>query len=258
MIGLFMNKPTMPSKPLPNDRTFKSLFYNIFLYIQCIGNSLYKKHLKNTTKTESILFIVSIVIGLLYIKSDALYNFITHSSGTVLLKNPAYLNSKHNLGWYESLHTTEEDTHYNYNYSISAWIYINYHGPNINSSYSQYTSLLNYGNKPNIEYLGTSNTIRITMPDNVGVSQTIYKSSEIKMNKWNNFIINYSGGTLDIFINGELVVSKPGIVPYMELDEVSAGSSPGIDGGIKQVIYYDHSLTKSEIISNYLKNTAHK
>ena len=76
------------------------------------------------------------------------------------------------------------------------------------------------------------------------------------MNKWNNFVINYTGGTLDIFINGELVSSEPGIVPYMEFDKVTVGSLPGIHGGICNVEYFNKSLSLSTIKNLYgsLKN----
>ena len=41
--------------------------------------------------------------------------------------------------------------------------------------------------------------------------KNVYKTTELKMNKWNHFLLNYTGGTLDTFINGELHSSEPGV-----------------------------------------------
>ena len=51
-------------------------------------------------------------------------------------------------------------------------------------------------------------------------------------------IINYSGGTLDIFYNNNLVKSVKGIVPYMALDSLSIGENNGIHAGICNLIYF--------------------
>ncbi len=69
------------------------------------------------------------------------------------------------------------------------------------------------------------------------------------LQKWNNFVVNYNGGTLDIFINGELVVSKPGVVPYMKFDKLEVGDIDGIHGGICNIKYFDDALNKNKIKS---------
>jgi hypothetical protein len=191
--------------------------------------------------------------------------------GNMILNNPIYLNNETILGTYENLNTQYSKTNssknyadssedesdesneeqFIYNYAISSWIYINYQGANMNSSYSKYTTLLNYGNKPTIEYNGLLNKIRVRMAQGQDGLLDIYETTELKMNKWNNFFINYTGGTLDIFINGELVASEPGVVPYMEYDSVISGETPGIHGGICNVQYFNKALNKSSIESLY-------
>ena len=104
---------------------------------------------------------------------------------------------------------------YNYSYALSCWVFIHEqalgHGP----GYKNYTSLINYGDKPNISYNMENQRLRITMRNNQNQDRTIYETDELPMQTWNNIIINYDGGTLDVFINNKMVASEPNIVPYL-------------------------------------------
>ena len=84
----------------------------------------------------------------------------------------------------------------------------------------------------------------------------IYKSNDFLLQKWNNIIVNYDGGTLDVFINNKLVISKNSVVPYMSFDQITSGATNGIQGGICNVKYYKRVLNISEIhqIYNSVKN----
>jgi hypothetical protein len=57
------------------------------------------------------------------------------------------------------------------------------------------------------------------------------------LQKWNDILINYSNGIMDIFLNGELVNSSNNVVPYFNLDNLTVGENDGIKGGIRNVIY---------------------
>jgi hypothetical protein len=70
----------------------------------------------------------------------------------------------------------------------------------------------------------------------------IYKNKNFLLQKWNNIIINYTGGTMDVFLNGELVSSAKNIIPYNTLDNLTIGEDNGIKGGICNVIYYNKAL----------------
>ena len=79
----------------------------------------------------------------------------------------------------------------------------------------------------------------------------IVKIDELLYQRWNNIIINYFGGTLDIFLNNELIVSKINITPILLANKIISGSKNGIHGGIKDVIFIKNTLTQSEIESIY-------
>ena len=56
---------------------------------------------------------------------------------------------------------------------------------------------------------------------------------------------------MDVFLNGELVASRPNIAPYMTYENITSGSNNGIEGGICNVMYYDHIMSKGAITLAY-------
>ena len=82
-------------------------------------------------------------------------------------------------------------------------------------------------------------------------NRIIYINNNMLLQKWNNIIINYSGGVLDIFLNGELVKSDIGIVPYYTIDNLTIGENDGIKGGICNVVYFKRALNSANIYYLY-------
>ena len=177
-------------------------------------------------------------------------------NGKVLLKHPIYLNKKKWIGSFQDLKMQNYTIEYNYNYSISSWFFIHAQPPNYKSSYNKYTSILNYNDKPNILYNAKENTLLIKMNNGLNKQPRLFKIKKFPLQKWNNIVVNYDGGTLDIFMNSKLVASFPNTIPYMSIDEITIGSDEGAPGGVCNVVYFPIAISYERIKTNYelLKN----
>jgi hypothetical protein len=303
VILTFIYKIINVNPPVKNSKNsgiydFFDLIKSVVFYFPCLFSELFDyvvgfltKEYNNTTKSNIYFFIFSILLFVFYY----IFFFIKHKillqGGKLLINEPINTSSFHSIAGYQELNGTNvssstsvssstnvsnnnTDESYNYQYGISFWLFIDSMPPNTNASYSKYTSLLNYGNKPNILYNAQKNTLIITMDSGRVINLTknlidisnnelenesndknvpviIYKKENYLLQKWNQIIINYNGGTLDIFMNGELVKSVNGVVPYMSLDALTVGSANGIKGGICNLLYYKQPLTATNIYYLY-------
>ena len=253
---------------------FFDIIINLIFYIPCLFSGsfdfmvgIFTNEYKSTTVSSVLLLILAVVLIVVYFTMPSIFNKINLQGGDLLVNQPVSTDSLYSLGTYQDLNG--KDT-FDYQYAISSWIYLDSAAPNMNLSYDKYTSLLNFGEKPNIMYNGKTNTLMITMQqkdlqktsDNKLINYTengnriIYKKPNMLLQKWNNIIINYNGGVLDIFLNGELVKSDNGVVPYYTLDNLTIGQDNGIKGGICSVVYFKRALTNSNIyyLYNMVKN----
>jgi hypothetical protein len=262
--------------PIGNEKknSFFSLILNLIFYIPCLFNNVFDfagKYIAGeyqATTKGSILMLIAIICSIVvYFKRPSMFNKINLQGGTQLVNKPVYTDTQYALGTYEQLNGSDN---FDYQYAISFWLFLDAAPPNTNDSYSRYTSLLNFGNKPNVLYKGETNTLMITMQqkDLTKVNKSnlidfdedgnriIYKNTNMLLQKWNNIIINYNGGVLDIFLNGDLVKSSVGVVPYYTLDNLTIGQDNGIKGGICNVIYFKHAITSPNIyyLYNMVKN----
>ena len=174
----------------------------------------------------------------------------------VLLREPVYLRNKKHLSNFEIVRIDDYTIQHNYNYCISAWFFIRAQGANYDSQYNKFTSILNYGNKPNIKYHPEENKLKVIMDNGKYEKPITHIISEVPLQKWNNIVINYDSGILDIFMNSKLIASINSVVPYMNQDQITVGDTNGIAGGICNVVYFSEVISKERIEMNYkyLKN----
>jgi hypothetical protein len=247
---------------------FFSVCYHLLMYIPCFLSDVIdflRKSKDNDNLVSLVLLILAVILSLLYYRSSIMDKVVSLQGGKLLVANPVYTDELHTLATYEELNGTDG---FDYQYGLSFWIYLNTLSPGTNPSSNQFVSLLNYGNKPNILYRSSTNTLMVTMDqkhltkhnklidfDESG-NRIIYKQEKVMLQKWNNIVINYYGGTLDVFFNNELVKSAIEVVPYMKLDALTIGSPEGTIAGICNVQYFSKPIgtTNMYIMYNSVKD----
>lgn len=258
-------------KKLLNTYGFKderqcNTFKDSYQVKKCIDE--YKKTIKNIQNNtkQIILFTNTIeeidneIKNLEEMKSEAGNIF---QKGILLLNEPIYFSQKMQLANNKEFQEIRVED-FKYNYSISCWFFIHSQAPNYKSSYDEFANILNYNYEPIIGYNAEKNKLIIKSNTAASrpkgkeknITKEIYIGHKFKLQKWHNLVINYIGGTIDIFLNGELVTSEKRMVPYKTFNSMIVGQDNGISGGICNVIYYPSYISRTKIKSNYayLKN----
>lgn len=259
-----------------------------YFWSQVMKNKLYKKskeeelkaliltyEIKEEDEIEGIINTVQVNASNIFQKQNEIANYqeelvkidkkYEKKDGTpisVLLQNkPVKLNKKRLIGDYEKLRKNGvlPMNDYSYDYGISCWVYLNSTPPNFYKNKDRV--LLNFSNKPKISYNPIKNHIKIATRIRDKTHGVIHKKfyiEKIKLQKWINLVINYDAGILDVFMDGELVYSQPGLIPFMTTDTVVIGDNEGVNGGICNIAYFASHISKTRIKTNYnyLKNNS--
>lgn len=250
--------------------SFTSFIFNLIMYLPCLLVAFidYIKYEYNiTTKLVWLLLLAEVVLIVLWVIIPLILTKFATRNGIQLVKEPQYLNKESMLGTFEELYGRDDNTgrdltsadnsieRFSYYYSLSAWFYLNPQPPNTSPAYNRYTNILSYGNKPAVEFNAAKNSLRVMVESekDPGKKESfmIYETKDILFQKWNNIVINYDRGTMDVFINGLLVGSKPSIAPYMTFESIKVGSANGLNGGVSNVMYYKDNLSKGFIETMY-------
>lgn len=177
------------------------------------------------------------------------------NEGIVLQDKPIPLN-KINIPSVDKLSYIDKDTH---DFCISCWVEIHSFGPNTSSSYNKSISILKFGNQ-SILYNSKLNKLIIIINNGETLNQwnikedilKTYEYKNLPLQKFNNIVLNNINGTLDIFINGELVETMKDNTTLLSSNEISYGDNNGINGYIKNITYWPTHLTDRRIKFNYL------
>ena len=133
---------------LPVGNAKKNAFFNligsILFFIPCLlggGFDLAGKFAAGeyhaSTAGSFMMLATAIVLILAYFKGPVALNYVSTQGGKQLVNRPVFTDTQYNLGGYQHLTGSEE---FDYQYAISAWVFIHVAGPNMNPNYNKYTS----------------------------------------------------------------------------------------------------------------------
>lgn len=171
-----------------------------------------------------------------------------------------------------------------YHYAISGWFLLN----NSVSTKNQDLEIFNFGDTPKMTYNPYSNELKLTSTTvniTTGNSEVteVYNSRKqykaltaaamagsaqrkakfqmlteddeidavIPLQRWNYFVVNYDGKTMDLFLNNKLINRSEFIMPDIQLKPITVGTENGLNGNMCNFAFHKYPLTKEQIRWTY-------
>ena len=261
MVVFNLNMQTLNIQFSPNSQEgigfIFSFIAKVILYIPCLfidmANAVAEQF--NIAKKQYVIMII-LAIEVLLIASKFLipvaFDKVVNYDGIVITDKVYPMEMKTRVDIPHILLSEKKRT----NYGVSCWIYIHPVPDNTNEAYVENTSLVNFGGVPNILFNAQKGTLSFAVDVNdVGGAKKIFifpnkdNMREVKViySRWNHVFVNFMDGGIDIFINGELVVSAPDVIPYQNPGGIIIGSSPGIYGEMCSLVYYKNPILAQNI-----------
>ena len=201
-------------------------------------------------------------------KNELILEYLADNESYGLLMNKIYeLNNEKNefisqetSNLIKLINRTNHITNYNYHYGLSFWIFFDSTLIKENKKNAK-GLILNYANNPKLyfDYDTDEIVLLVKVKDDTGkyTNEVLYRTKEILFQKWNHFVINYNYGTLDLFINNNLVMTKRNVSPFIDPKnnklKIGSKKQPLDNCGICNFSYYEHPLNLIDIKKIYSK-----
>jgi hypothetical protein len=200
------------------------------------------QQISKVTNKEIVLISGEILFVLTYIYIRSIAKRVYSKHGQVIVNNPV------------SLHETsivKVNENIQYDYGLSFWVYIEPMNPSSSPQATTYTTILSYGDTPQVSYNSALNTMRIGIKTESKKIKIVDEIKSIPLQKWNHIVINYMNGTCDVFINNKLHASQIEIVPIKEDKTFEIGTEDGVRGELCNVIFFQENITAVKISKMY-------
>lgn len=220
------------------DSKMSELLKKILFYIPCFIRDSWGWVSARFSGVSIISIGVVIMVLLIQFILRPLYNMISDKiDEKYLLTGPVYTNNETVV----EVPSVDNDLigieKPNYNHSITCWFWIMPQSLDGRTSYTKHANILTYGGRPLLQYNPKLDTLRVSYRSSSSKLEELFSMKAIPKQTWNQFVINSNRGTIDIFINGELVSSKQVVEDEFIPSNIVVGSKDGIEGGIRNVDY---------------------
>ena len=247
-----------------------SLIINTILYIPCIfvgiinnmsvgvgtnvsANATDKINILSNKSELAFLLLGIVIIPAYFLMTNYAGPFIESKfykqGGKQLINLPVPLDVLTNVDTYQSLNDSES---FNYQYALSFWFYIDSFSPSVSSAYSKINDILSYGTNPSIKYDGQTNSIIISVKQNIDKSISVIDLSnkiDGNLNTSDKSVVSNVINTIkESHINGEvdndgnrLIYTRPNIL-LQKWNNIVINSNGGT-----MDIFYNGELVKSAI-----------
>jgi hypothetical protein len=78
--------------------------------------------------------------------------------------------------------------------------------------------------------------------------------ADVPLQRWNYFVVNYDGKTMDFFLNNKLIFKSDFIMPDIQLKPITVGSTSdnrGLNGSICNFAFHKYPMTNEQIRWTY-------
>lgn len=142
---------------------------------------------------------------------------------------------------------SHEISKYIYHYALTSWVYLQ------KTEASGRQLIYSFGSRPSLYYQPYDSSLEVILNFGTSEEKILYKTTKVLFQRWNFIVMNYNYGTLDLFINNNLVGTYPDIVTQLDpQDLLIVGSSKNKNiGGICNMKYYELPIGSRKINSIY-------
>tara|TARA_B100001059_G_scaffold131983_1_gene132160 strand:+ start:14468 stop:15760 length:1293 start_codon:yes stop_codon:yes gene_type:complete len=236
------------------------LIVNVILIIPCKITEFFEflhRQIQITPNVTWFILLFQAVYLVGYFLIPYLIKHTLQSDGILLQKEPIYLSRETSLASVQDLRPKEKTSWFSldpqkkvdYNFSISSWVRINPQPPNVIANGNENIPILKYGGKPDITYNVRDNRFEVSVVTKTGQQKIVYSNDNFPLQKWNHIVMNFETGTLDVFMNGKLLISENNLLTARDNEPIISGDKRGVEGGIRNVYYFPYILSKQQINS---------
>lgn len=194
-------------------------------------------NMKEIVKMLSVLLSL-ILVFICFIFGNKI-NIRLSTNGKTLLEEETSLSTIKNLGINNN----------NSQFCISSWFYFVVSGSSSSTGYDGYIPFFNFNYNPIMLFNSRNGNVKVVFEDETYNEQVIF-DGPVKIQKWNNILINYNGSDADIFINSKLVGTKNNIFIKSNLSNLIVGSQNKVKNSICYTNLTDTSKVDASSCSN--------